>query len=125
MKALVIEDNWLVRETIGFVLECRNFKVELAEDAEQALRCLRRKWPDLLILDLVLPGLDGKQFYREVRSRFGHAPPTVVFSGTSDGLEHAGEMPGAWFLPKTSTVDELEQVIAEALDRRGDATLLH
>jgi DNA-binding response OmpR family regulator len=110
MRVLVIEDDRSVRETIGIVLEVYHHQADLAEGGEEAYRILDRgpeHWPDAMLLDLRLRMERGEEVYAEIRRRYGRTPPTVVISASQEGATRASLLPGARFLAKPYTVDQL------------------
>ena len=64
---LVVEDEEPVRELVRMYLKKEGFRVETAEDGEKALAMARSFAPDLILLDLMLPGLDGLTVCKEIR----------------------------------------------------------
>lgn len=60
-KILVIDDDPEVREIIGFLLERDGYDVETVEDADEGAKKINKSSPDLIILDLKLPGISGKE----------------------------------------------------------------
>jgi phosphate regulon transcriptional regulator PhoB len=68
-KILVVEDEPDIRKLVQYNLAQERFKVLEAEDGEQALKILQRDRPNLLILDLMLPGLSGIELCRILRDR--------------------------------------------------------
>ena len=118
MNIMVLEDDPSVRETLGLVLESSSHHANLVDSGEAALEALKKKWPDVLLLDLTLPGMSGEQVFDKIRSTFGHVPPTVVLSAAQEGESRAAHMEGAWFLAKPYTIDQLEEVIVEASSKR-------
>ncbi|HWO43757.1 MAG TPA: response regulator transcription factor [Candidatus Eisenbacteria bacterium] len=68
-KILVIEDEPDIRKLVQYNLAQERFKVIEAEDGEQALRILQRDKPNLIILDLMLPGLSGVELCKMLRER--------------------------------------------------------
>src|SRR2546427_12845395 len=64
---LVIEDNDLNRELVTDLLEANSFIVYQAREAEQGLRLAREYMPDLVLMDLSLPGMDGLAATRALR----------------------------------------------------------
>jgi phosphate regulon transcriptional regulator PhoB len=68
-KILIVEDEPDIRKLVQYNLTQERYKVLEAEDGEQALRILQRDRPDLLILDLMLPGVSGLELCRTVRAR--------------------------------------------------------
>ncbi len=67
-KILVVEDESDIRELIRYNLEQEGFAVEEAADGVQALDRINRRSPDLVVLDLMLPGMSGLEICRKVRS---------------------------------------------------------
>lgn len=64
---LIIEDEEDIRELVRYNLEREKFKVDEAESAEEGLKIAARNQPDLILLDLMLPGKDGMQVCRELK----------------------------------------------------------
>jgi len=115
LKVLVVEDDRAVRETLGLVLESYQHEVELVDGGQAALEALSKTWPDALLLDLTLEGMTGEEIYREIVARFGIAPPTVVLSAVQHGENRVRRMPGARFLAKPYTLDQLIEALHEAV----------
>jgi DNA-binding response OmpR family regulator len=121
MKVLVIEDDRSIRETLGIVLESYGHQAELLPSGELALQSLEAGWPDVMLLDLTLEGMSGEELYRQVRERYGSAPPTVVLSAVQQAEKRAQAMPGVRFLAKPYTLDELMNILEEAARSRRAA----
>src|SRR5919109_380055 len=68
-KILVVEDEPDIRKLVQYNLAQERFKVLEAEDGEQALKIVQRERPNLVILDLMLPGLSGMEFCKILRGR--------------------------------------------------------
>lgn len=64
---LIVEDEAEIRDMLKFSLERANYEVIEAETAEDALRALEEKIPDLLLVDWMLPGISGIEFLRRIR----------------------------------------------------------
>jgi len=75
---LVVEDEVDIRELVRYALEKEGWSVRLAADGEAALREVRERAPDLLLLDLMLPGMDGLQVCRRLRSQEATAQLPIV-----------------------------------------------
>ncbi len=106
VKVLVAEDDASVRLTIQFVLEDEGFEVLLAEDGEQALELARGHHPDVVLLDQIMPKLDGKQVLTALRAEeWGRELPVFVLTGMARGAPE--EWPGAEFVGKPFSPDEL------------------
>ncbi|MGH3443241.1 MAG: response regulator [Nitriliruptorales bacterium] len=81
-RILVVDDEPMVREVVTGYLEREGFQVEVAADGRAALEALRRRRPDLVILDLMLPKVGGLDILRGVRqiSRL----PVIVLTARAD-----------------------------------------
>ena len=80
-RILLVEDEESVRELVGTWLEDAGYKTIKAADGEQALRAFGESLPDLIILDIVMPRLDGIEFCKAVRQK--HAIPILAMSGVA------------------------------------------
>jgi signal transduction histidine kinase len=65
---LIVDDNASARETLVAMLEGENYQIELAKDGFQALQILNRLQPDLILLDVMMPGMDGFEVCRRIRA---------------------------------------------------------
>src|SRR4030095_14277241 len=68
-KILIVEDEPDIRKLVQYNLTQERFNVLEAEDGEQALKLLQREKPNLVILDLMLPGLSGMELCKLLRQR--------------------------------------------------------
>jgi DNA-binding NarL/FixJ family response regulator len=66
---LVVEDDLSVRNAIGDMLRLHGFEVASAGDGFAALELMRQQTPDLILADIVMPGMNGYQFYHRVRGK--------------------------------------------------------
>lgn len=108
------EDDASVRLTIQFVLEDEGFDVLVAEDGQAALDLARAELPDVILLDQMMPKLDGKQVLDALRSRIETRDiPVLVLTGMARGA--AEEWSGAHFVGKPFSPDHLVKLIRERL----------
>jgi DNA-binding response OmpR family regulator len=70
---LVVDDEPAIVDVLTYNLEKAHYRVVIARDGEEALKQMRHERPDLIILDLMLPGMDGLEVCREIR-REGDLP---------------------------------------------------
>ena len=80
-RILLVDDDDILRDASGRVLERAGFHVLTAQDGKKALRILEEGSVDLVITDLVMPELDGLELIRELRR--GAGPPILAISGES------------------------------------------
>ena len=91
---LVVDDEATVREVVRKYLEHDGYRVTEAETGTEALAYLREQRPDLLILDLMLPGMDGFAITRSVRNANDYAPlkvdndiPIIILTARTSELD--------------------------------------
>jgi len=83
---LVVDDEPQVRHVVASYLEGEGFAVRTAADGTEALAELARKRPDLIVLDLMLPGVDGLTVLRRLRDS-GDSVPVIVLSAKGEESE--------------------------------------
>lgn len=119
MKILVVEDDVSVRETMGLVLESLQHEADLLPDGDNILTYLEKIWPDILLLDLNLPGASGEEIYQKIEAKFGKAPPTIVFSALQEGQKRINyfnlgnklQNRNVQFLAKPYTIEQLSDLL--------------
>ena len=74
---LIVEDDANIRELLHLYLEQEGYHIESAQDGVEGLRVFRRVHPDLVLLDLMMPVMDGTQMIRELRT-FSKTPVIVL-----------------------------------------------
>lgn len=120
MKILVIEDEKLLADSIGELLRKKGFTVEVVYDGETGEQYAELGIYDLLILDVMMPGMDGFQVARKVRSlRLG--TPILMLTARSELEDRiAGLNSGAdYYLTKPFDIRELLACINALLRRQG------
>ena len=120
MKILVIEDEKLLAQSIRAVLEQKGFQVETVYDGETGAEYAKLGVYDLLILDVMLPGLDGFQVAQAVRA--GRCPVPILMLTARSGIEDRieGLNAGAdYYLTKPFDTRELLACVNALLRRQG------
>src|ERR671918_670098 len=82
---LVVDDDSRLREIVGMALEDEGYGVRTTDSAEEAVEVLERDEPDLLILDVMLPGKDGFELCREIRTR--SPVPILMLTAKTDTVD--------------------------------------
>ena len=82
MKALVVDDDLVLADVVSFTLRRAGFEVVMAHDGQQALERWETESPDLIILDLNLPKMDGLTVCRRIRAQA--ATPIIILSVRSE-----------------------------------------
>jgi CheY-like chemotaxis protein len=111
-RVLVVDDDPGVRTLIADLLSGAGYQVDLASNGREALLCVERQRPALVLLDLVMPVLDGPQFVRELGVRGLHLPVLVV-SADQNGAAVATECRAAGFLAKPFDRRELLTLVRQ------------
>jgi CheY-like chemotaxis protein len=118
---LVVDDAADARLLYGEYLEYLGFRVETAENGEQAVQSARREWPAIIIMDLAMPDVDGWQAIRRLKSDPLTADiPIVALSAHAFGEEpqRAREAGADLCLAKPCLPSQLARVIRAMLVRR-------
>lgn len=109
-NVLVIEDDDIVARTIERSLRVHDFRVMLASSGVEGLKLARRRPPDLVILDIIMPGMDGYTVCREIRADplLDYIPILFLTAKVKDEDKIAGFTAGADdYLCKPFNIDEL------------------
>lgn len=117
LKILLVEDNDLYRESLGELLETLSYQVLCLPDGFAFLQCLEQFRPDLILLDLHLPPLDGFMLMKKWKNSSYKDIPIFILSASEsiEDKENALSFGARRFLPKSITVRELDRAIIEEL----------
>jgi two-component system OmpR family response regulator len=110
MHVLVVDDDAAIREILAIALEDEGHEVSTAADGAQALERVDERQPDLVLLDLNMPVLDGWQTHARLRTRTPHIPVVFMTAGNvarSEAARHEAD----GFLPKPFDIDRLLSLI--------------
>ena len=119
-RILLVEDDETLSKALGDALTDAGFEVSIASDGEMGLAFAKKSPPDLMILDLTLPKLDGTELLRRARTESTLAmTPTIILTNRDDveSLSQTLESGPVDFLIKHE--QRLEQVIALVKKRLG------
>lgn len=122
---IVADDDPDILEAITTVLESHPYQVASANDGQQCLKMVRKRTPDLLILDLLMPRMDGFAVIRELRSEpsFADLPILVLTTVVEDAsrrryeLETGRDMSVEAYLQKPVPPEELLRKVGDALEK--------
>ena len=109
-EILLVEDDADLAEVVALVLEQAGFHVAMASNGVEALQRVDDHMPSLILLDMLMPVMDGWQFAREFRSRHGSATPIVVLTAAEHACERANEIAADAVLQKPFEMDRLVQM---------------
>jgi len=107
-SVLIVDDDRDIRDVLQFILEAHGFRVAVAADGGDAWNQISGgSRPALILLDLMMPGMDGEHFLKKLRSSRFASMPVVILSGTSGAEEKARELHASGCLVKPVEIDEL------------------
>jgi DNA-binding response OmpR family regulator len=119
---LVDDDPWILR-MVSTVLEKRGYVIDTANDGAEALRRADQSPPDLVITDVMMPGMDGWAFVKNLRAqtRFSFVPVIFLTALSSDDDRIRGFRLGADdYLPKPFRFEELDLRVANTLRKQRE-----
>jgi two-component system KDP operon response regulator KdpE len=130
LRVIVVDDEPAIRRFLRTSLRAEGYDIIEEETGEAALTEIRRRSPDLIMLDLGLPGVDGLEVIRQVRSTGSTVPIIVLTSRTDEaGKVEALDLGADDYVTKPFGVDELLARIRAALRHRlqqeGEHPLFH
>ncbi|MEA3453121.1 MAG: response regulator [Patescibacteria group bacterium] len=119
---LIVEDDKFLRELISRKLINEGFKIEEAIDGEEGLKKLQEMKPDLILLDLILPGLDGFEVLERTKDNPSTSMiPILILSnlGQKDEIERGLKLGAVDFLVKAHfTPEEIVDKVKEILSKK-------
>jgi len=113
VRVLVVDDEPDIRATVSAMLEIEGYAVAEAMNGAEALAAVEADPPDLILLDMRMPVLDGWGFAAELRRR-GHRIPIVVMTAARDAARWAAEIAATAFIAKPFGYDELIRTVEES-----------
>jgi putative two-component system response regulator len=117
-RILVIDDEDVIRALVMEILETAGHEITGAESAESALALLEDNEFDLVVSDVIMPGLSGLELLEAVRSRRASLPVVLVTgAGTYDTLSQALTRGAAGLVTKPFSHADLQAAVADALER--------
>jgi two-component system alkaline phosphatase synthesis response regulator PhoP len=117
---LIIEDNEGFRKSLGSQLQKHGYDVITARDGLEGLNAVRKSNPDLVITDIMLPGLDGHKICRMIKfdKNFNHIPVIVLTARDLDADEETARKCGAdAFVIKKTRIPIILDIIQRLLER--------
>jgi two-component system response regulator RegX3 len=119
-RILVVEDEESFRDALSYMLRREGFEVELAETGPAAVELYERAGADLVLLDLMLPGLSGTEVFRTLRAK-GSVPVIMLTAKDSEVDKVVGlELGADDYVTKPYSARELVARIRAVLRRRGE-----
>ncbi len=115
-RVLVVDDDDTIRDMIAMALCDEGYEVGAAQHGADALGLLAKWLPDLILLDMRMPVMDGWEFSRTYREGPGQHAPIVVLTAGRDAATAAAQIGADGFLAKPFDLEKLLTLVAEMLN---------
>jgi CheY-like chemotaxis protein len=112
---LVVEDDLELCTSIAMLLEISGFAVRTAKDGAEALERVAEEMPDLILLDMKMPVMNGWEFARLFHERHGNSMPIVVATAAEDARKRAEEIGARASIGKPFDSEHLLAVVRQIL----------
>lgn len=120
MKALIVEDDPDARKVLSLILKLDGYQIHSAPGGQEALTLLAELVPDVILLDVMMPGMDGYQVCQWVRSNPAtRQVPVIMLSGKADpeSVARGMEVGADEYLAKPITPSNLTKQVKAVLAR--------
>ncbi len=123
LTILLVEDNADARESLRMALELQGHEVLEAGDAQAALELLRRRRPEVAVLDIGLPGMDGYELARRLRTQFGRDLVLIALTGYGTASDERKALEAGFdrHLTKPIDVRDLARVLEQTHRRSSQS----
>lgn len=115
LTVLIVDDDPAIRSGVSQILQLRGYTPVTARDGREALERLKTATPGLILLDLMMPEMDGRQFLLAMRERGEHraqAIPVIVMTANREGAQGLEELGASGLIVKPFGVRELLEAIS-------------
>ena len=116
-RILLVEDDEEFGHSFALILKRKGFSVQLVNSGEQALRVVTEKTFDVVITDMLMPGISGLEFFRSFREKYGQDTPVIMLTGYGSVAEAVEAMKAGAFgyFLKPVNQDEICLTIEKAI----------
>ena len=116
---LIVEDDDEIRDFLSLVLQQEGYAIRTAQNGAVALRTIDQAPPELILLDMRMPVMDGWAFAQAYRGRPGPHAPILVLTAARDAEQRAREIQADGYLGKPFNLDELLELVRSTLASRA------
>jgi CheY-like chemotaxis protein len=116
---LVVDDDPDLLETMHTMLDLEGYEVRCVRNGQEALEAAAEKLPGVVLLDMLMPVMNGWECARELRARFGQRVPIVVVTAAEHAHARAARIGGvAGVLQKPFDMDDLLEIVSRYVPRK-------
>jgi DNA-binding response OmpR family regulator len=123
MKALIVDDDRVLADVLAFTLRREGFQIVLAYDGEAALKCWAEEQPDLIVLDVNMPRLDGFAVCQRIREQADTPIILLTVRGEEDDIVHGLKLGADDYITKPFSPRQLVARAHAVLRRAGRSAL--
>jgi urea transport system substrate-binding protein len=116
-RILVVDDDTSIRSFVEMALDSVGYAVSTAGNGSEALEVTDQVQPDLILLDMRMPVMDGWTFAKKYRQQDGPHAPIVVITAATDAGQRAAEIEADGFLGKPFDLDDLLKLVSRYTSR--------
>lgn len=115
-RVLIVDDDEGIREMLKIRLEANGFLTSIVEDGEKAVQAVQKQTPDLVVMDIMMPNLDGFSTLKQINQMRAKKIPVVIITGSPIVWEDEFRMEGACaFIRKPVDGNQLTKQVKEIL----------
>lgn len=115
-RVLIVDDDEIIRKSLARILRANAFQTAEAHDGSSALKEIQRQQPDLVIMDIRMPGIDGVETFKRIRAELPNVPAIFMSAySSSDRAQAANEAGGITVLSKPFKIDSMLKIAKSAV----------
>ena len=120
MHVLVVDDDETIVQGVAELLQLKGYKTSVAQNGEDGLERMRGQCPDLILCDIMMPGMNGYQFYQRVRQHPDWKSIPFIFFSAKGNIEESlpkGELGACSYISKPFKPEDLLELLETYLPR--------
>ncbi|MDH5173658.1 MAG: response regulator [Elusimicrobiota bacterium] len=118
VNLLIVDDDISILETIGDVFQDKGYNVAMVENGQRAIRLVKRRYFDVVLMDIRMPGIDGLETYKEVKRIIPTAAVIMMTGDSKEELVKKAIEEGAYtIIYKPFNVKKVIKIVEEALKK--------
>ena len=116
-RVLIVDDEANIRESLADILSDEGYEVDMAGSGEEALEVMERRSPEIVLLDIWLPGIDGAETLKRIKDRYQDLPVVMITGHGNIGLAVKTTKMGAFdFMEKPLSMERVLMTVRQALE---------
>ncbi|MDA8172947.1 MAG: sigma-54 dependent transcriptional regulator [Nitrospiraceae bacterium] len=117
-KVLIVDDEANIRESLADILSDEGYEIGMAGSGEEALETIRRESPEIVLLDIWLPGMDGVEALKQIKAQHEDLPVVMITGhGTIELAVKTTKMGAYDFMQKPLSIERVLLTVKRALER--------